>query len=261
MDYGFAEHDGIRMYYERHGSPRPGASPLLLIHGGGSTIDTNWSALLPLLAEGREVIAIEEEGHGRTRPTERPLTSEASAEDIVAVLDAVGVERADVLAFSAGAQTAIALAVTHPDRVRRLVLASAPWRRDAMVPGFWEGLEEATLADMPQLFQNEHRRLNPEEPDLLQRFFDLDRGRMLSFEDWRTADIAGITAPTLVVAADRDVVTVESAAELARTVADGRLLVVPGVHGDYLGEAFAAAGDLGSMRATAPLLLRFLDEG
>jgi pimeloyl-ACP methyl ester carboxylesterase len=259
MENGYAENGDLRMYYERHGDPEPGSTPLLLIHGGGSTIDSNWAALLPTLADGREVIAIEEEGHGRTRPTERPLTAEASAGDVLAVLDRVGAERIDVFAFSAGCHTAIALALAHPARIRRLVLASAPWRRDALIPGFWDGLAAGSLADMPPLFVEEHRRLNGDEPELLQRFFDLDQQRMLTFEDWPDAAIAGIAIPTLVVAADRDVVTVESAALLARTVVDGRLLVVPGGHGDYLGEAFAADGDLSLMRATAPLLLHFLD--
>jgi pimeloyl-ACP methyl ester carboxylesterase len=259
METGYVANGDLRMYYERHGDAAPGSTPLLLIHGGGSTIDTNWAALLPTLADGREVIAIEEEGHGRTRPTERALTSEASAGDVMAVLDELGVERVDVFAFSAGCQTAIAIALARPERIRRLVLASAPWRRDALIPGFWDGLAAGSLADMPPLFVEEHRRLNGDEPELLQRFFELDQQRMLTFQDWPDDAIAGIAAPTLVVAADRDVVTVESAALLARTVADGRLLVVPGTHGDYLGEAFASGGDLSLMRATAPLLRHFLD--
>ncbi|GAA2088277.1 hypothetical protein GCM10009840_28160 [Pseudolysinimonas kribbensis] len=258
MDSAYAPSGDLGIYYERHGSPTA-RRPLLLIHGGGSTIDTNWAALLPHLAATREVVALEEEGHGRTRPTERPLTAENAAGDALAVLEHAGLDRVDILAFSAGCQTAIAFAVGFPDRVGRLILASPPWRRDALIPGFWDGMAAASLATMPPLFVEEHRRHNGDEPALLQRFFDLDRQRMLTFEDWPDAAIAGIGAPTLVVAADRDVVTVESATLLARTLADGRLLVVPGIHGDYLGEAFASGGDTRLMDRTLPFLLAHLD--
>jgi pimeloyl-ACP methyl ester carboxylesterase len=258
MDSAYAPSGELRIYYERHGTPteRPA---LLLIHGGGSTIDTNWAALLPHLAATREVVALEEEGHGRTRPTERPLTADNAAGDALAVLDHAELGRVDILAFSAGCQTALAFALAHPERVGRVILASPPWRRDALIPGFWDGLAAGSLATMPPLFVEEHRRLNGDEPELLQRFFDLDQQRLLAFEDWPDAAIAGIAAPTLVVAADRDVVTVESAARLARTVAEGRLLVVPGIHGDYLGEAFASGGDTAAMERTVPFLLAFLD--
>jgi pimeloyl-ACP methyl ester carboxylesterase len=258
MESGYAESGDLRIYFERHGVATPGSTPLLLINGGGSTIRTNWEHLLPRLAADREVIALEEEGHGRTRPTARSATPANTAADALAVLEAAGAARVDVLAFSAGTQTAIQLAISYPERVGRLVLASAPWRRDAMIPGFWDGLAGATLATMPDVFKDEHRRLNGDEPELLQRFFELDQQRMLTFEDWPDDAVAGIAAPTLVVAADGDVVTVESALQLARTVADGRLLIVPGTHGDYLGEEFAAAGNLAAMERTLPFLLEFL---
>jgi pimeloyl-ACP methyl ester carboxylesterase len=82
---------------------------------------------------------------------------------------------------------------------------------------------------------------------------------MLAFADVPDAELAAITAPTLVVVGDRDVVTVGHAAALARLIPDARLLVLPATHGDYLGEAAASGGDLGLMHVTAPLLLRFLD--
>src|SRR5688572_33404772 len=107
------------MYYEVHGPEVAGQPPLLLIPGGGSTIGTNFSELIPLLAGQRQVIAVEEEGHGRTQPTGRPLTAENSAGDVLAVLDRLNVETADVLGFSAGGHTAIALALGRRAVVRR----------------------------------------------------------------------------------------------------------------------------------------------
>src|SRR3954468_7664713 len=151
--HGHVDTGELEMYYEVHGSPVAGTVPLLLIHGGGSTIETNWERLIPLLAPTRQVIAIEEEGHGRTQPTDRALTSEASARDVAAVLAALETGPVDVLGFSAGGSTALALAAQHPERVRRLIVASSFAKRDAMIAGFWEGLGAGTLADMPAIYQ------------------------------------------------------------------------------------------------------------
>ena len=257
--HGYADNHGLRMYYEVHGLPVPGRPPLLLIPGGGSTIGTNFADLIPLLADGRQVIAVEEEGHGRTQPTSRPLTAENSAGDILAVLDRLNVERADVLGFSAGGHTAIALALGHPERVRHLIAASTFASRDAVPDEFWDSMARATLDDMPDTYKDADRRLNP-EPGHLERLFELDRRRILDFAGWPDKELGTIKAPTLVVTADRDVVTAGYAARMASAIPGARLLVVPGGHGDYLGEQGASGGDLRTMHTTVPFLLRFLGE-
>lgn len=261
MRDGYAANADLRMYYQVHGEPgeRP---PLLLIHGGGSTIESNWTNALPVLAANREVIAVEQEGHGRTLPVRRSHDLDSDVADLLAVLDALHLPTVDVLAFSAGNRAAIGLALAHPERVRRQVLASAPWRRDAMVDGFWDGLEHGTLDDMPALLRDEYLRVNP-GGERLQDFFDLDVNRMLAFDGWSDEEIAAMRQPTLVVVADHDVVTVEGSVRLARAVPYGRLLVVPGNHGDFIGEAWAltlpAAAGPATMRAALELMLEFLD--
>lgn len=255
--HGFADNNGLRMYYEVHGRTVPGQPPLLLIPGGGSTIGTNFAELIPLLAEQCQVIAVEEEGHGRTQPTSRPLTAENSAGDIIAVLDQLNVQTVDVLGFSAGGHTAIALALERPALVRRLIAASTFASRDAVPDEFWDGMAKATLDDMPDTYKDADRRLNP-EPVHLERLFELDRQRILDFPGWSDDELGAITAPTLVVSADRDVVTAGYAARMAGTIPGARLLIVPGGHGDYLGEQAASGGDLRTMHATVPFLLRFL---
>ncbi|MGN7251805.1 alpha/beta fold hydrolase [Arthrobacter sp. SAFR-014] len=256
--HGYAANGDLRMYYEVHGQPAQDTSPLLLIPGGGSTIQTNFANLIPLLATQRQVIAVDEEGHGRTAATDRPLTADNSAGDVLAVLDQLQLDVVDVLGFSAGGHTALALAMQNPTRVRRLITASTFFSRDAVPDEFWEGMESATLDNMPAAYQDADRSLNP-EPGHLERLFELDRQRIVGFPGWSEQDLARITAPTLVVCADQDVMSPEHAVRMSRAIPDARLLIVPGGHGDYLGELAASDGDLQDMHATLPHLLRFLD--
>ena len=124
---------------------------------------------------------------------------------------------------------------------------------------FWDGMAKATLADMPDTYKDADRRLNP-EPGHLERLFELDRRRILDFPGWSDEHLGTITAATLVVSADRDVVTAEYAARMAGVIPGARLLIIPGGHGDYLGEQAASGGDLRTMHATVPFLMRFLGE-
>lgn len=248
----------LDLHHEVHGESRAGTVPLLLVHGGGSTIGTTFGALLPVLAATRRVVAVELQGHGHTPSTDRTPSFENSAADLAALLDRLAPGPVDVLGFSNGGQTAMRLAMARPDLVRRLIAASAASRRDGMVDGFWAGLESADLDSMPEVYLAADRAINP-DPAHQQRLFDLDRTQMLGFTDWPAGDLAAITAPTLLVVADRDVVRVEHVVAMAGVIPDARLLVVPGNHGDYLGEVFAAGGDLTAMHATVPWLTSFLD--
>lgn len=250
--------DVLDIYSEVHGAPRPGTAPLLLIHGGGSTIGTNWAAILPALTATRQVIAVELQGHGRTRSTQRQASFENSAEDVAAVLNRLGSGPVDVFGFSNGGNVAMRLAMRHPDLVRRQIIASSMFRRDGMIDGFWEGMQNADLGSMPEVYKAADRELNP-DPAHQQELFENDSQQMLRFTDWPDADLAAMTVPTLFVCGDRDVIRVEHVVEMARLTPGARLLVLPGTHGDYLGEVLAANGDLASMHRTLPWLLDFLD--
>jgi pimeloyl-ACP methyl ester carboxylesterase len=256
--HGYAANGDLRMYYEVHGSATTDKTPLLLIPGGGSTIQTNFASIIPLLAAERQVIAVDEEGHGRTLPTDRPLTAENSAGDVLAVLDQLQLDSVDVLGFSAGGHTALALAMQHPARVRRMVAASTFFSRDAVPDEFWDGMKSATLDNMPAVYQDADRSLNP-DPGHLERLFELDRQRIVGFPGWSGQDLGRITAPTLVLCADQDVMSPDHAVRMSRAIPGSRLLIVPGGHGDYLGELAASDGNLQSMLATLPFLQRFLD--
>src|ERR1700722_6816334 len=117
----YAPVNGLQLYYEIRGSGKP----LVLLHGGVHTIDLSFGPLLEPLAAGRQVIAVELQGHGRTADTGRPMTIDALAGDVIELLDRLEIGDADLLGYSLGGLVACAVAVRAPGRVGRLIVASA----------------------------------------------------------------------------------------------------------------------------------------
>ncbi|MFI5257842.1 MAG: alpha/beta fold hydrolase, partial [Gemmatimonadales bacterium] len=151
----------------------------------------------------------------------------------------LGVTGADILGFSNGGNTAMQVAIRHPERVRRLVLASAFYKRAGMLDAFWNRMDHAQFSDMPEVYKDAYRKINP-DPAALLNMFHKDATRMQTFRDWTDADLAGIAAPALVVVADEDVIKPEHALEMYRVLPHARLAVFPGTHGSYMGEAMSA---------------------
>jgi pimeloyl-ACP methyl ester carboxylesterase len=254
---GHALVNGIDMYYEVHG--REAGVPLVLLHGGGSTIEVTFGRVLPAFAPRRRVIAVEEQGHGRTADRDAPVAFETSADDVAALLRSLKVEQADLFGFSNGASVALQVALRHPGLVRKLVFASSMTRRDGARPEFWDFMARADFASMPQALKDAFLRVNPDER-ALRRMHDKDAARMRSFQDVPDDAVRSVRAPTLIAIGDRDIVRPEHGAELARLIPGARLLVLPGGHGDYLGELVAAPVDTRQAELTARLVEQFLDD-
>jgi pimeloyl-ACP methyl ester carboxylesterase len=230
----------------------------VLLHGGGSTIDVTFGTVLPVLAESRRVIALEEQGHGRTSDRDAPVTFETSADDVAALLRRLDVDRADLFGFSNGASVALQVSIRHPELVRKLVFASSMTKRDGARDELWEFIERADFSNMPQPLKDAFLDVNPDSRQL-ETMHDKDAARMRGFEDVPDDAVRSVRARTLVVLGDRDVVKLEHAVDLTRLFPDARLLVLPGGHGDYLGEAVATQGDTGYPELTARLIEGFLD--
>ena len=214
----------LDFYYEVHGS---GQTPLVLLHGGDPTIETSFAHLLPELAKRRQVIAFEQAGHGRTADRSTPFSFVDSADDTAALLERLGIARADFFGYSNGGTIALQIAIRHPKIVRRLVIMSANYRRDGMYPQFWDGMRSATLASMPVEFQEAYRRTSP-HPEKLQSYFEKSTRRMLEFQDIPDDAIRSITAPALIVLGDRDVIRPEHAVQMQRLLANSQLAILPG---------------------------------
>ena len=253
---GHAPVNGINMYYEVHG--RRDGVPLVLLHGGGSTIEVTFGRALPVLARSRRVIALEEQGHGRTSDREAPVTFESSADDVAAFLRYLKVDRADILGFSNGASVALQVAIRHPQLVRKLVFASSITKRSGAQPQLWEFMEQADFSNMPQALKDAFLRVNPDARQL-KTMHDKDAARMQNFKDVPDDMVRSVSAPTLIVLGDRDIVKLEHAVELTRLISGARLLVLPGGHGDYLGEVVMTQTDTRYPELTARLIEEFLD--
>ncbi|HSL84156.1 MAG TPA: alpha/beta hydrolase, partial [Thermoanaerobaculia bacterium] len=186
-----------------------------------------------------------------------PVTFEGSADDVAALLRHLEVEQADLFGFSNGACVALQVAIRHPDLVRKLVLASSITKKDGAVPELWGFIEKADFSNMPQPLKDAFLRVNPDEGQL-KTMHDKDAARMRSFQDVPDEAVRSVRAPTLIVLGDRDIVKPEHALELTRLLPDARLLILPGGHGDYLGEAVATQGDTDYPELTARLILEFL---
>ena len=253
---GYADVNGIRMYYETYG-PEHGV-PLVLLHGGGSTIDVTWGRILPFLARDRRVIAVEEQAHGRTSDRDAPVRFETSADDVAALLKHLKVEQADVFGFSNGASVGLQVAIRHPQAVRKLVFASSITKKAGAQPQLWELIKTADIANMPQPLKDAFLKVNP-DPAKLKTMHDKDAERMRHFTDVPDADLREIGAPTLILIGDHDIVKPEHAVELTHLIPGSRLMVLVGGHGDYLGEAIMTQRATRAPELTAGFVADFLD--
>jgi pimeloyl-ACP methyl ester carboxylesterase len=209
--------NGLKLYYEIHGSGRP----LVLLHGGLSTIETSFSKLLPAFAQTRQVIAIEQQAHGHTADIDRPLTDEQMAQDTATLLHQLTIENADFFGYSLGSEIALEIAMRHPDLVRKLVLASPAFRRDGLYPEIWETIETSKVEDLAgSPFQAAYARTAPKPedwPTLIAKNKQHDR----EFAGWSPEEIQAIKVPTLLIIGDSDIVRPEHAVELFRLLGGG----------------------------------------
>lgn len=230
----YADVKGLKMYYEIHGS----GSPLVLLHGGGSTISTTFGRIIPMLAKNHKLIAVELQAHGHTGDRDSSESFEQDAADVAELLTQLGITRANVFGFSNGGQTAMQLGIKYPARVNKLIIASAFHKRAAVPAGFWDGFDDATLDSMPKVYQHEYLKIT-NDPARLLNMFNKDVQRMRTFKDWSDSEIKSIQAPALIVTGDQDLPLPEYTVELHRLIPNSRLAILPGTHGSYMGEAMS----------------------
>jgi pimeloyl-ACP methyl ester carboxylesterase len=254
-DSGYASVNGLKMYYEIHGE----GAPLVLIHGGGSTIQTSFGKILPLLAQHYKVIAVELQAHGHTSDRDSPESFEQDADDVVGLLAYLKIPKAHLLGFSNGGHTAMQIGISHPEIVNKLIIVSAFYKRDGAMKGFFEGMENANLGNMPAQLKEAYLKINNDTAGL-QNMFNKDRARMLHFKDWNDEDLASIKSPSLIIAGDKDVVTTDHAVKMSHIIPNSQLMILPGTHGSFIGEICAAEEGSKMPEATVTMIKEFLNK-
>jgi pimeloyl-ACP methyl ester carboxylesterase len=251
----YADINGIRMYYEMYGEGKP----LVLIHGGGSTIQTTFAKILPMLARRYKTIAVELQAHGHTTDRDAPESFAQDADDVAALLKQLNISKASVLGFSNGGSTALQIAIRHPEIVEKIIVVAGAYKREGFIPGFFEGMQYATLDNMPKGLQDAFLQINNDSTALL-NMFKKDKQRMIDFKDWSDSDLQNIQAPALIINNDKDVVVCEHALKMAKVISNAELVILPGLHGECLGEIETTKPDSKLPTITVQLVEEFLDK-
>ncbi|MFI2711333.1 alpha/beta fold hydrolase [Micromonospora sp. NPDC018662] len=260
----YVDVNGVHLYVETHGAGRP----MILLHGGLGSGEM-FTPILPALAAGHQVILVDLQGHGRTADVDRPLDMALMADDVAALIDHLGLDRPDVVGFSLGGGVAMHVAFRHPEKVGRLVSASANIRRDAIYPemlaqqGQMTGAAAEFMKDTPmyELYQ----RVAP-RPEDFPRLLDKIGEAMQKDFDF-TEQVRGLRVPTLIMAADADMAPPSHYVEVFKLL-DGGLR-----DGGWTGEGRPAGGhalailpglshyDIVDSPLFAAVTLAFLDQG
>ncbi len=252
---GYSEVNGLKMYYEIYGQGKP----LVLIHGGGSTIQSNFEKVIPLFAKNRKVIAVELQAHGRTSDRNADSSFEQDADDVSTLLKNLNIDKADFFGFSNGGTTTLQIAIRHPEMVNKIILGSALAKRNGVPEWFWNFMKQAKLENMPEQLKTAYKQVAPDSSGL-QVMHDRDAKRVVNFKDIPDEQIKSIKVPTLIIIGDKDVITPEHAIELNRQISNSELAIIPGGHGEYIGEITTLKPDTKEGDFVVPMIEKFLDK-
>lgn len=250
----YANVNGLRMYYEIHGQGKP----LVLLHGGGSSIQTTFGKVLPALAKSHQVIAIEQQGHGHTADIDRPFRFESMADDTAELLRQLKIGKADIFGFSNGGTVALQLALRHPSQVQRLVLGSAIYNMDGVPKEIRESFKKPiSPKDIPAALREDYLKTAP-QPDKLQLQIQKQMDLLNTFQGIPESAMKTISFPTLLLYGDHDL-SLDHLLAMHRLIPNSRMAVIPGGHGAYIGEA-TTSSDAALIEATLTIVKAFLAE-
>ncbi len=255
-DSGYADVNGLKMYYEVYGSGKP----LVLLHGSFMNIPLNWSHIIPQFAKNRKVIVAEMQGHGRTKDIPREFSYENMADDVSGLLKHLKIDSADILGYSMGGGVAFQFAVRHPEQLRRLVILSGTYKHD----GWWSDVEASFATMNADVFKGspiEKQYISfgndPKNfPSYIKKVMSAD----LKSYDW-SKDVKNIKAPIFMAIGDADGVRYEHALELFRAKGGGKMGDIHGLPKSRLAiiPGTTHIGMMQHMNWIIPMINDFLD--
>lgn len=217
---GYAPVNGVEVFYQTFGSGKP----LVVLHGGLESGD-GFAPIMPILSKNHEVIAVDLQGHGRTRPFDRPMTFPNLATDIAELIKYLGHDKADVLGYSLGGLTALRTAIDHPEVVDRLILVSMPYAFAGWHDYNQQGMRSISAALADQMKQSPmymaYEKLSP-DPSQWGKTLDQTGALVGAGFDW-SADVPGIKSPTLLVYGDYDAIRIRHIAKFFELLGGGKV--------------------------------------
>jgi len=215
----YASVNGLKMYYEIHGT----GEPLVLLHGSFV-----WSTNYPTLAQGRQVIAIDMQGHGRTADINRPFSFEQMADDTAALLKHLKIEQADVFGYNMGGTIGLALAIRHPGLVRRLAICSAAYRpvQESYPQDILDAFKEMTPENFaPKELKEPYDKMSPAPnwKGLVAKIVQMER----DFKGFSKEQMKAIKAEVFIAAGDRYDVSLEHVVEMHKLIPKSQLAIFP----------------------------------
>jgi pimeloyl-ACP methyl ester carboxylesterase len=212
----------VSLYVETYGA----GEPLLLIHGGLSTIETMHNQITEFAGQ-RFVIAADSRAHGRSAPIEGGLHYADMTDDMVALLDHLEVERTDIFGWSDGGVIALDMGMRYPDRVKRIAVFGTNYHHDGLIVSevdpINEGADAEALAPMRLLYQS-----MAQDPDRWSAFFEKTITMWQTEPEYTEHELGTIAAPTLVMAGEHDMIKPEHLSVLANSIANARLEILSG---------------------------------
>ena len=251
---GYADVNGIKMYYEIYGE----GMPLVLIHGGGSTIQTTFGRIIPKLATSGKLICVELQAHGRTSDRNSGLSFDRDADDIYELLKKLKIGKADFFGFSNGGTTALKVAIRHPEICKKVIAMSILLKRDGALPQFWEFMKNGTFDQMPQQYKDAFLAVTPNQSKLMTMYQKCSL-RMTEFKDFSDEEIKSIQSPVLLINGDADVATSEHVEKMSKLIPHCDLAIVPGGHGEYIGEITTIGSNTNNV-FSIPIIEKFLQD-
>jgi pimeloyl-ACP methyl ester carboxylesterase len=225
---------GLRTYVETVGV----GETILLLHGGLITKET-LSNQADELSKKHFVVLPERRGHGRTDDLDEDFTYENMANDTIALMKKLEISKAVLCGHSDGANTAMLIAIKHPELVRSLVLISGNFNYNFMSEEERNALRAMTPDDFRNLFPKWTEVYMRVVPNSKERFPKLcEKVKKLWTSNWSitTEELARISCPVLVMSGDRDLVPLSHTLELFQSIKKSELCVVPGTTHDLIEE-------------------------